>query len=98
MFSVEDFMAGVIFGKFLYFKKCAADVCGDILTERWFVPGDVSVSSLILTSGYILWRWRFKFQLMVIPTMLYGIQPCIQPRMQEAFNRAALTYQKALEH
>ena len=69
--SVEDFMQGVIFGKFSikYFKKCTADVCGDILTVRWIVPGEVSVSSPILTSGYIFWRWRFKFQLMIIPTM-----------------------------
>ena len=51
--SVECFMQAVIFGKFVikYFRKCTADVCGDILTVRWIVPGDVSVSSLILASG-----------------------------------------------
>ena len=55
--SVEDFMHCVIFGKFFikYFKKCTADVivCGDILTVRRIVPGDVSVSSPIWASGYI---------------------------------------------
>ncbi len=66
-------MRNVIFGKFFIkdFEERAAEVCGDILsTIRWVVPGDVSVSFLILTSGYVEWRWMFKFKLMVIPTVI----------------------------
>ena len=38
--SVEDFVQNVIFGKFFIkdFEERAADVCGDILTERLMVP------------------------------------------------------------
>ncbi len=76
--SVEDFVQNVIFGKFFIkdFEKHAADVCGDILTVRWVVPGDVSVLFLILTSGYVEWRWMFEFKLMVIPTMIESFLVC----------------------
>ncbi len=48
--SVEDFVQNVIFGKFFIkdFEERVADVCGDILTVRWVVPGDLNSMNLNL--------------------------------------------------
>jgi hypothetical protein len=53
--SVENFVQNVIFRKFFIedLEKGAADVCGDVLAVMWIVPGDVSVSFFVLTSGYV---------------------------------------------
>ncbi len=72
--SVEDFVQNVIFGKFFIkdFEERAADVSGDILTVRWAVLSDASVSLLILTSGYVEWRWMFEFKLMLTGNRMSG--------------------------